>query len=143
MTIYITPYRRVSAMRRAMDRAMDENMAAMRAEAREMKLAVEVKAGDEGYELRAMVPGLDAGDLNIEILNKTITLSGEFKSVDDDKAQYLTAELPGGRFSRTVTLPADLDAGKAEARLENGVLHLFVPKAESARPKTIKVSMND
>jgi HSP20 family protein len=50
-------------------------------------------------------------------------------------------ELPHGEFSRSLRLPVELDAAKAEAKIEDGLLTLRVPKAESARPKTIKVNI--
>jgi HSP20 family protein len=106
---------------------------------REMLLAVDVRASDEAYDISALVPGLDAEDLEIEVLNNTVTIRGEFKSVNQENTKYLVCELPNGRFSRSLTLPTALDAGKTEAAIKNGVLTLRVPKAEAHRPKTIKV----
>jgi len=138
MTMYISPYRRIAGLRQAMDRLIDESLAESPAAEREMLLAVDVKTEDEAYELIAMVPGLEAEDLNIEVLNNTITIRGEFKHAVED-ADYATHELPHGRFMRTVTLPVTLDPAKAEAGIKNGVLTLRVPKAEAHRPKAIKV----
>ncbi len=50
-------------------------------------------------------------------------------------------EIPGGKFSRTINLPDVLDASKAEADMKDGVLTLHVPKAEEAKPKTIKINV--
>ena len=140
MTMYISPYRRMTSLRQAMDRLIDESLTEAPAVEREMQLAVDVKGGDEAYELTAMVPGLEAGDLSIEILNNTVTLRGEFKHADEE-ADYITRELPQGRFMRMVTLPVALDPAKAEASIKNGLLSLHVPKAEAHRPKTIKVNV--
>jgi HSP20 family protein len=79
MTLYITPYRRLSNLRSAMDRLFEESFAETPSE-RELLLSVNVLAGDEDYTLSAFVPGLEADDLDIEILNNTVTLRGEFKS---------------------------------------------------------------
>jgi HSP20 family protein len=67
-----------------------------------------------------------------------VTITGEFKA---DESEYLMQELPHGAFSRTLQLPAALDPSKAEAAIKDGVLTLRLAKAESARPKTIKVAV--
>jgi HSP20 family protein len=143
MTIYISnPYRRMSAFRQAMDRLLEDSFSQSEPEARDLTLAVDVTSDDEGYILKAFIPGLGAEELEIEVLNNTVSIQGEFKEADVEKAKYLTHELPSGSFSRIVTLPTSLDAAKAEANINNGILVLKVPKAEAHRPKTIKVSTN-
>jgi HSP20 family protein len=106
--------------------------------ARDFTLAVDVREEDDGYILNALVPGLKADDLNIQILDDVVTITGEFKA---DETEYLMHELPHGAFRRTLQLPAALDAGKAEATIVDGVLTLRLVKAESARPRTIKVAV--
>ena len=100
-------------------------------------LPVDVRTDDDAYFLTAFVPGLTAEELNIQVLANTVSVEGEYKA---DENQYLLSELPWGTFRRTLRLPTELDADKAEAKIENGVLTLRLPKAESARPKTIKVA---
>jgi len=58
----------------------------------------------------------------------------------DENANYLMQEIPGGKFCRTINLPDVLDASKADAEMKDGVLILRVPKAEEAKPKTIKIT---
>lgn len=141
MHMYVSPYRQMTNLRQAMDRLFEENYVETDNE-REMALSVDVHDNDDGYTIRALVPGLTAEDLNIEILNNTVTLRGEFKSEEQpDGAHILMSELPFGRFGRAITLPNAVEAGKAEADIKNGVLTLQIPKAEAARPKTIKVAV--
>jgi len=139
MTFYISPQRRLVNLRQAMDRMMEETIADAPRSEREMLLAVDVQSSDEGYQIYALVPGLDASDLDIEILNNTVSIRGEFKSTAADDAKYLVCELPAGQFSRVINLPTALDASKAEAIIKNGVLSLNIPKEEAHRPKAIKV----
>jgi HSP20 family protein len=140
MTMYVSPYRRVARMREAMNRLLEENMGEVeQVNEREMQLAVDVKAEDEAYIVKALVPGLEADDINVEIINNTVSIRGEFGHFQEEDAKYLTAELPAGRFSRVLTLPTALDPAKAEANLRNGVFTLRIPKAEAHRPKVIKV----
>jgi len=140
MTVYITPYRRISTLRDAMNRLFEESINEPAVNEREMLLAADVQTDEDAYVITALVPGLKADDLNIEVLNNTVSLRGEFKSTEIDGAKYLMCELPAGRFSRVISLPTALDPARAEASIQNGVLHLRVPKAESHRPKTIKIT---
>ncbi len=137
MTVYITPFGRL-AMRRAWGRMADENEwpGAMESE---VSFPVDVKAEPEAFVITALLPGVKAEDLNIQIVNETVSIQGEFKDERDEKDTYLLSERPSGRFSRVLSLPAQLDPATAEAHAENGVLTLRVPKAETARPKAIKV----
>lgn len=139
MTFYISPYRRLANIRQMMDRMMEETMAEVPQSEREMVLAVNVHADADSYLIKALVPGLDAEDLDIEILNNTITIRGKFESTDAEDVKYMVCELPTGSFSRVITLPTAVDAAKTEAKINNGILTLLVPKAEAHRPKAIKV----
>lgn len=100
-------------------------------------LAVDVREEAGAYVVNALVPGLKAEDLNIQVLDNTVTIEGEFKN---DGSEYLMQELPSGSFRRTLQLPVALDAGKAEARINDGLLTLRLAKVESAQPRTIKVN---
>jgi HSP20 family protein len=142
MTLYVSPYRRVARMRNAMNRMVEENFPPTEVNEREMVLAVDVKSDDEAYLISALVPGVEADDVNVEILNNTVTIRGEFKSEQTEDDKYLLSELPVGRFSRVITLPVALDPTKAEASLRNGLFTLRVPKAEAHRPKLIKINTN-
>ncbi len=139
MTFYINPYRRIAGLRREMDRMIDETLTESTNNEREMVLAVDVQANDETYQINALIPGLDAEGVEIEILNNTVTIRGEFKSHANEELKYLLSELPTGNFSRVITLPTTLDTSKAEAHAKNGLLTLTIPKAEAHRPKTIHI----
>ena len=141
MTLYITPYRRMASLRESMNRLIEDSFTEAAANERELPLAADIQAEDEAYTVTAWVPGLDAEDLSLEVLNNTITLRGEFKSAASDDAKYLARELPTGRFSRVIALPTALEPGKTEATIKNGVLTLRLPKAEAHRPKAIKVNV--
>jgi HSP20 family protein len=104
---------------------------------RDFSLSVDVREENDAYVINALTPGLKAADLNIQILDDIVTIEGDFKS---EEKEYLLSELPHGSFRRTLHLPASVDADKAEAKITDGVLTLNLPKAESARPKVIKVT---
>jgi HSP20 family protein len=129
----------MATLRDTMNRLFEDSIAETASNEREMMLAVDVLGEDEAFDIVALVPGLEAEDVSIEILNNTVTLRGEFKNTSKEDAKYLVSELPAGRFSRVITLPTALEPGKVEASIKNGVLHLHLPKAEAHRPKSIKV----
>ena len=130
MTMHVSPHRRMARVRRIANSTPEE---------REMRLAIDIKADDEAYEIKALVPGLETDDINIEVLNNTVAIHGEFKEIDDEESEILRSELPVGRFGRVIKLPTKLDASKAEATLKDGIFMLTVPKAEDQKPKVIKV----
>ena len=86
-----------------------------------------------------------AGDIEISIEKNTVTIKGEVPSVvKSDHAQgadWYLHELPSGSFHRSLTLPIEVDASKAEATFESGVLRLTLPRAEAARPRQIHVQV--
>jgi HSP20 family protein len=75
--------------------------------------------------------------VKIQVLEDVVRIEGDFPR---DENEYLLQELPNGSFRRELRLPSELDADKVEAKIADGVLTLRLPKAESARPKTIKVA---
>lgn len=103
----------------------------------EQTLAANVRDENDAFVLTALVPGLTAEQVNISILEDVLSIEGEYPQ---DENEYLLRELPGGSFRRTLRLPAPVDPAKVEARIADGVLTLRLPKAESARPKTIKIN---
>jgi HSP20 family protein len=111
-------------------------MARRWAEDREQTLGINVREQEDAYILSALVPGLQANELNIQVLDDVVRIEGEYKA---DESSYLVRELPSGSFTRTLRLPAPIDADHVEADITNGVLTLRLPKAESARPKQIKI----
>ena len=72
-------------------------------------------------------------------MNDTVTIAGEIKLDREENDSFIVRERPSGRFMRILRLPEEVDSAKVEASLKDGVLTLNIPKAEVARPKTIKV----
>ena len=77
--------------------------------------------------------------MNIEIKDRALTIQGETQAPEIGSGQYLLDELSYTKFARTLEIDADLDGSKAEASVENGLLTLRIPKAESAKPRVVKV----
>jgi HSP20 family protein len=131
MTFYLHPY----PFGFAQDKPYRQ-MSRRAAQNHERTLDINIREDDESYVLSALVPGLNAEDLNIQVLEDVVRIEGEFKQ---DEHNYLVRELPGGSFQRTLRLPSVIDADQVEAKIADGVLTLTLPKAESARPKKISI----
>jgi len=132
MTFYLHPYPFGFAQGKPYRR-----MARRWVTSNEHTLGIDIREEDEAYVLSALVPGLKAEDLNIQVLDDVLRIEGEYKA---DESNYLLQELPHGSFERTLRLPAVIDADHVEAKIAEGVLTLKLPKAESARPKKINVT---
>ena len=140
MSLYLThPYSRMFAHRHMFNRMMNNEWPN---ESDRVMFPLDVKDSNEAYVISAVLPGVSADDLNIQITNNTLTIQGEVKVERDDQATYLLRERTTGRFMRSLQLPETVDSAKVEASLKDGILNLRVPKAEEARPKTIKVNVN-
>ena len=140
MTFYVSPYARLAHQRMVM-RMLQEGGWNMPVE-NEVAFPVDIKAEPEAFVITALIPGIKPEELDIQIIDENVTIQGKVLFQQEEKADYLVQERPFGNFHRTITLPSTLDANGAEAHIENGVLTLRVPKAEAARPKTIKVNVN-
>lgn len=97
---------------------------------------------ESGEELfaEAEVPGLKAEDLDISVMGNDLTVRGRRGGQLPEGAVAHRQERGNGEFTRVLRLPIEVDPGKVEASLKDGVLLIKLPKAESARPKKIKVS---
>jgi HSP20 family protein len=135
MTMYMTPYRRRHLRRHV----PSDRLAPIGHIYSDVHVPLDVVDEKEAFVIYATVPGLTAEDLDIEVVNNTVDIRGEFNTQDDEEFNFLRQERPTGKFRRFLRFSTKLDAGKAEAKLDNGILTLRVNKVEEALPKTIKV----
>jgi HSP20 family protein len=96
-------------------------------------------AGDALYA-EAEVPGLKSEDLDISVVGGDLTIRGRRSDPQPEGVTFHRRERSSGEFNRVLRLPEEVDADKVEASLTDGVLLVKLPKAESAKPKKIKVS---
>lgn len=134
------PMTSLMTMQQAMDRLYDEAYGRRRdwrAERVEL-LPVDAYSTPEELVIMASVPGVDPESVDITIEGDTLTIRGERRQPEED-VDYVIQERRFGPFSRTLTLNVSVQAEKAEAVFEHGVLKLTVPKAEEVKPRQIKV----
>jgi len=129
-------------MRQAMDHLFDEawtrrGMGWGQGE-RVAPLPVDVYSTANELVVKASVPGVSPGNVEITIEGDTLTIKGETKAPLEN-VDYHIQERRYGPFARTLTLGMPVQADQAEATFDNGELTLVIPKAEEIRPKVIKV----
>ena len=101
---------------------------------------VDVIDRDEEVLVRAEIPGVEKKDLDVSLSDNTVTIKGSTSHEEkQEKGDYFRSEISTGSFSRTLTLPADVDGAKAKATFKNGVLELLLPKLADSRRRTITI----
>jgi len=103
---------------------------------------INLSEDEESYYIEAVVPGIDPKALDLNLMQGTLTLSGERKA--DEKAGHTwhRHERGAGKFMRTIELPNSVDGTKVDAEYRNGVLLVTLPKHQSVKPKKISVRAN-
>ena len=106
--------------------------------------AMDLVETEEHFVMRADLPGLGEGDVQIEVQDRTLTLSGERKAEHEANGEgYYRLERATGSFARSLTLPEGVDAEQIAARFENGVLEVRIPKPEQRKPHRIAIQVGD
>jgi len=137
------PFSELSNLRRTMDNWFDEVRPFRFTDGGDGGAAyfpVDLYETNDEVVVKASLPGVKPEDIDISVTGQLLTLKGETKDEREEKAQnYYRRERRAGTFVRQLTLPTEVDPNKADAEFEHGVLQLKLPKAESMKPKTIKV----
>lgn len=101
---------------------------------------VNVREDGDAFHVEAELPGLTEDDLHIAVTHRNqLTLQGERRVNEAVKGRWHRRERGFGRFQRVLVLPAAVEAERVEARIDNGVLCVTLPKAEEAKPRKIVV----
>jgi HSP20 family protein len=102
--------------------------------------AMDLVESDDHLVLRADLPGLDSDDVNIEIKDGVLTVSGERKTEHEEKSEgFYRVERAFGSFSRSLSLPEGIDAEKVSADFDKGVLEVRIPKPEERKPHRVAI----
>lgn len=97
---------------------------------------------ENNYFVRLELAGLKKDDFSLSLESEVLTISGERKEASEKRGESLRSERFFGSFSRSVTLPAPVQADKVSAKYQDGVLTVTLPKAEAAKPKKIEVQIS-
>ena len=137
---WTAPNAAFTRMRREMESLMDR-LAGASGDGQMAGVFPPVNVAEDGdhYYVRALVPGLDPSQLDVSVVNQTVTISGKRQAAAEDGASYHRKERPEGSFSRSVTLPALFEGAAVEAKYVDGILTLTLPKPEAAKPRRVTV----
>ena len=149
MANYITrwdPFREAVTLREAMERLFEECYVPARLQAERQaaqreqvwRLPLDTYITAEEIVILANMPGVKPEKVEITIEGDTLTIKGE-RPAPIENADAVLQERTYGKFQRTLNINIPVDANKAEAKFEDGLLTLVVPKAEAVKPKTIQV----
>jgi HSP20 family protein len=139
-----SPFSELVTLRQAMDRLFDDTVfrpfSAYSGNGDFTRLALDVRTTPDALLVEAELPGVKPDDVEITVENGTLTIRAEDRTErTDDQGDWLVREISHGSMMRTVTLPTGLEADKAEATFEHGVLKLRIPKAEQVKPRQIQI----
>jgi HSP20 family protein len=102
--------------------------------------AMDLVETEDDLVLRGDLPGMSEEDVDIEIKDNVLTVSGERQAEHEDKGEgYHRVERAFGRFSRSLSLPQGIDPDKVEAKFEKGVLEVHIPKPAEAKPTRVQI----
>ncbi len=103
---------------------------------------VNVEETDDQFEVTAELPGLNKGDVKIEVKDHVLTFTGEKKTENEKKDRNVHLyERAYGKFCRTFTLPDNVDVDNIAAEFKDGILRIDMPKTEEAKPRQIEVQV--
>jgi len=106
--------------------------------------AMDLVETDEHFVLRADLPGVDENDVNVELEDNVLTISGERRHEQEvKKGGYYRIERASGNFARTLTLPEGVDAEAVQASFDKGVLEVRIPKPAERKPRRVAISVGD
>ena len=139
------PFREMMTLREAMDRFLQQGamsrpgqlLSSMRPDA----IPLDVVERDDAFLVKAAIPGVKPEDVEVVVQGDRVTVRAQCRSEEERHGDnWLMREHRSGNLQRTIALPAAVSSDTAEARIDNGVLTLRLPKAQESRPRRINVS---
>jgi HSP20 family protein len=138
------PFRELTALQSEVNRLFSRVGDGQTTERQSWTPSIDVVEADDSIKLKAELAGMNPNDINIEVQDNVLTVSGERRFEEEVKEdRYYRIERRYGSFTRSIALPQAIDENKIEAKYEDGVLEVTVPKAEIAKPKKITVGVGE
>lgn len=137
---YWQPWREIETLRRQFDQMFDDLTHV--SEERTWTPAIELKDAGENIVVRAQIPGIDAKDLDIQVMREAVSLAGEYHAETKTEEEGLfRSEFRYGKFQRLIPLPVAVENTQVKAEYKDGILNLTLPKAAEARHQVVKVNV--
>lgn len=136
------PRQEFNALSNQLNRLFDETLAPTTWEGLTRFLAAELTEADDAIHLKLEVPGLDAKDIDIQVTENAVSISGERQSESKTEEKgYTRSEFHYGKFQRVIPLPTHIQNTKVSAEYKDGILNLTLPKKEEAKNTVFKVNL--
>jgi HSP20 family protein len=139
-----SPFGELMSLRSAMDRLFEDSVVHRpfgTGFETTWSLPLDVTRTSDALVVEAALPGIKPDDVEITVEDGTLSIRGEYREErNDGQGEALVSEIRRGSVSRAITLPTGLEPDKATASFEHGVLSLRIPKAESVKPRQIRIS---
>ena len=141
------PLREIDALQREMNQLFDTLTPSTSSGNGESRLsfmpAAETHETPEAVHLKLELPGINAGDLDIQVTRNSVSIAGERKSEHTTESNGVTrSEFRYGRFQRVIPVASQIESDAVEANYKDGVLELTLPKAETEKSKSVKVKVD-
>lgn len=140
-----SPWREIDTLHHQMNRLFDDAIAPtpwLDANKLPVVPAAELSETDQALQLKLEIPGIDAKDLDIQVTEKSVSISGERKSETKTEEEGVTrTEFRYGKFQRVIPLPIRIQNTDVQAEYKDGILNLTLPKAEAEKHKVVKINV--
>jgi HSP20 family protein len=151
------PFREAMSLRRAMDELFAQSFVnpAWMGSTQQALAPMDVQRTDQGYQVRAALPGVKPEDVEVTVNQNTLTIRGRYQSSTPQEQQgqpqeqqgtsqgqqgnWMMREISAGAFERSVTFDRPIDVDHIESKYENGILTLNLPVSEASRPRRISI----
>ncbi|EAU55985.1 Hsp20/alpha crystallin family protein [Mariprofundus ferrooxydans] len=135
-----SPWQELESVNSQLSRLLEGNSTVAGTESGQWAPSVDIRETDDALLVQAELPGIDKKDVQVEVHDGVLTLSGERRYEKDLKEENVhRIERAYGRFSRSFSLPTHIDTDKVDAQMNDGVLEIRLPKHETARAKAIEI----
>lgn len=145
LLVHRNPWHQINTMQRQMDRLFAHSLVLTNGQGNKSFLrvpAAEIEDTQDAIHLKLEVPGMEAKDLDVQVTENAVYISGERKSETktEDKAK-IRSEFHYGKFQRVIPLPARIQNTNVTAEYKDGILNLTLPKTEQEKNKVVKVNL--
>jgi HSP20 family protein len=136
-----SPVRDMISRREMMDRLFDDTFFSRRSDSFAVSPDVDVIENDDNIVVKAELPGFKPENVDVRVEGNLLSIRGEYhEESEKQEGQYHLKERRQSSFSRSIPLPVGVNADKAKAEFENGILTLTLPKHEEAKPRRISIT---
>ena len=143
MLVRYNPMSEMNALHRQLNRLFDEAVSATSEERAFTRVPAEIKETEDAVHLKLELPGVDVKDLDVEVTENTVAISGERKSKNKTEENGRTVtEFRYGKFQRVIPLNTRVQNTNVTAEYKDGILNLTLPKTEQEKNKVVKVNLD-